>query len=205
MAQTIEDKTLARIYGNGRGWAFSPNDFADLGSRSAVDLAMHRLTNKSTIRRVIRGIYDYPRFSELLEKEMGPDIHQVALALARKFGWRIQPSGAAAMNLIGLSTQVPSQYLYQSDGPDRGYEIGKTSIQFKHGALKEAGFRHDESSIVVQALKTLGENHITSDTIDHVRQWLPEASRPKVLKDTARVTHWVYAAIKQICREEADG
>jgi len=56
MTQTIEDKTLARIYGNGRAWAFSPKDFGDLGSRSAIDLALHRLTNKSTIRRVIRGI-----------------------------------------------------------------------------------------------------------------------------------------------------
>jgi len=70
MTQTIENKALSRIYGSGRGWSFSPKDFADLGSRAAIDLALHRLNNKSTIRRVIRGIYDYPRYSELLLQEM---------------------------------------------------------------------------------------------------------------------------------------
>ncbi len=203
MSQPIEEKVVVKIYGNGMGWSFSQKDFAGLGSRKAVDMALLRLTNKTTIRRVIRGIYDYPRYSELLDKEMGPDIHQVARALARKFGWRIQPSGPAAMNLIALSTQVPSQYLYQSDGPDRTYEIGRTSIQFKHGALKEAGFRHDESGLIVQALKALGQVHITADTIQTVRQWLPTEKRSRVLKDTERVTGWVFAAIKRICQEEA--
>ena len=203
MSQTIEEKVVVKIYGSGRGWSFSQKDFAGLGSRKAVDMALLRLTNKTTIRRVIRGIYDYPRYSELLDKEMGPDIHQVARALARKFGWRIQPSGPAAMNLIALSTQVPSQYLYQSDGPDRTYEIGRTSIRFKHGALKEAGFRHDESGLIVQALKALGQVHITADTIQTVRQWLPTEKRSRVLKDTERVTGWVFAAIKRICQEEA--
>ena len=205
MSQSLKKQVVAKIYGNGRGWSFSQKDFAGLGSRQAVDMALLRLTNKATIRRVIRGIYDYPRYSELLGKEMGPDIHQVAKALARKFGWRIQPSGPAAMNLIGLSTQVPSQYLYQSDGPDRSYEIGRTSIQFKHGALKEAGFRHDESGLIVQALKALGEVHITADTIQTARQWLPPEKRSRVAKDTERGTGWIFAAIKRICQEKADG
>ena len=205
MPKSVENKVIARVYGNGRGWSFSSKDFTDLGSRRAIDMAMIRLTNKSTIRRVIRGIYDYPRYSELLEKEMGPDIHQVAQAIARKFNWRIQPIGLAALNLIGLSTQVPSQYVYQSDGPNRQYEIGNTTLQFKHGALKEAGFRHDESGMIVQALKTLGKAHITSDTILAVRRWLPTAKRLPVLRDTARVTTWVYDAIKQICQENVDG
>jgi hypothetical protein len=205
MPQSVENKVIARIYGNGRGWSFSPKDFLDLGTRKSVDMSLIRLTDKSTIRRVIRGIYDYPRYSELLEQEMGPDIHQVAKALARKFGWRIQASGAAASNLLGLSTQIPSQYIYQSDGPDRSYEVGSTKLQFKQTALKEIGFRLDESPLIVQALKTLGEEHITSDVIDHVRNWLPSDKRVRVLKDTERVTGWIYAAIQQICCEEADG
>lgn len=205
MTQTIENKALSRIYGNGRGWAFSQNDFAELGSRSAIDLALHRLTNQATIRRVIRGIYDYPRYSDLLQQEIGPDIYQVADALARKFGWRIQPSGSAAQNLIGLSTQVPSQYSFQSDGPDRCYLVGNTSLQFKHGALKEAGLRHRESGLIVQAIKTLGEANITDETINAIRQWLPQTMRQKVLKDTSTVTGWVYAAIKRICQDDERG
>ncbi len=80
MANSTEKQALARIYGNGRGWAFSQKDFADLGSRKAIDMALMRLTDRGTIRRVIRGIYDYPRHSDLLKKQMGPDLHQVARA-----------------------------------------------------------------------------------------------------------------------------
>lgn len=117
---------LSRIYGNGRGWAFSQADFADLGSRSAVDSTLHRREKERLIRRVLRGIYDYPRFSTLLEKQIDPDVDKVAHALARKFAWRIQPDGATAQNLLGLSTQVPARVVYLSDGPARTYTVGTT-------------------------------------------------------------------------------
>src|SRR5277367_6165672 len=128
MTQSIEDKLVSRIYGNGRGWAFSQADFADLGGRSAIDLALHRREHDGIIRRVIRGIYDYPGYSKTLRGPVSPDIDQVAHALARKFVWRIQPDGATAQNLLGLSTQVPAQAVYLSDGPDRSYALGKTSL-----------------------------------------------------------------------------
>ncbi len=117
--QTIENKLAYRILGNGRGWAFSPRDFLDIGERATVDSALHRLMARGEVRRVIRGIYDYPRFSKLLEQQVSPDIDQVARTIGRKFRWRIQPSGATAMNLLGLSTQVPGRVVYLSDGPDR--------------------------------------------------------------------------------------
>ena len=126
MRQTIENKLSYRIRGNGSGWAFSPKDFLDLGGRPTVDSALHRLTRRGEVRRVVRGIYDYPRFSKLLDQQLSPDVDQVARAIARKFGWRIQPSGAIAANLLGLSTQVPARAVYLSDGPDRSYKIGNT-------------------------------------------------------------------------------
>ena len=205
MTETISSKILSRIYGNGRGWAFSQADFADLGGRSAIDLTLHRLTRDGTIRRVIRGIYDYPRHSDLLDQPVSPDIHQAARALARKFNWRIQPSGPTALNLLGLSTQVPGRYIYNSDGPDRTYQIGKTTLSFKHQAPKHSGLKRDESGVIVQALKALGEDRITDKTIRTIRDWLPAEKRAAVLKDTRGVTGWVYAAIHRICREDSDG
>ena len=132
MSQTFEDKALYRIRGTGGGWAFSPRDFLDLGGRPTVDSGLHRLEKRGEIRRVIRGIYDYPRFSKLLDQNLSPDIDQVARALARKFRWRIQPSGATALNFLGLSTQVPARAVYLSDGPDRLYQIGNTALAFEH-------------------------------------------------------------------------
>jgi len=202
MTKSIEKQVLATIYGHGRGWAFSQKDFAELGTREAIAIALYRLVEKSTIRRVIRGIYDYPKYSELLEQEMAPDIHQVASAIARKFGWRIQPSGVAALNWVGLSTQVLSKYVYISTGPDRSYDVGATSIRFEHAAPKETGFKLDESGLIVQALKALGEKRITDDTIEQLRRWLPESKRTKVLKETKTVTGWVYEAIRRVCSED---
>jgi Family of unknown function (DUF6088) len=205
MSQTIEERIVYRARGTGGGWAFSPKDFADFGGRSTIDTALHRLAQKGQVRRVIRGIYDYPRFSEFLGQQLGPDIDQVARAVARKFRWRIQPSGAVALNLLGLSTQVPARAIYLSDGPDRTYKLGNTSLVFEHTALKEAGFKLRESGLIVQALKSLGSERITPEVISKIRAWLPESLRKKVLADTKTATGWVYAAIQQITQEEPHG
>jgi hypothetical protein len=136
MKQNIENKVLKKIRGKGKGWSFSQHDFAHLGTRSAIDVALHRLREKGVIRRAMRGIYDYPRFSELLNGDLNPDVDQVARALARKFGWRIQPSGPAAQNLLRLSTQVPAHFSYLSDGPHRSYQMGRVLLEFKHIAIE---------------------------------------------------------------------
>lgn len=205
MPQAIEDKLVSRIYGNGRGWAFSQIDFADLGSRSAVDLALHRREREGLIRRVIRGIYDYPRHSKALRGPVSPDIDNVAHALARKFGWRIQPDGATAQNLLGLSTQVPARVVYLSDGPNRSYTVGKTFLTFEHTALKEAGFSLPESRLIVQALKAHGENRITPKIIASIRKRFDPALRKRILLDTKTATGWVYARIQEIARDNSNG
>jgi hypothetical protein len=201
MRQTIENKVSYRIRGNGGGWAFSPKDFLDIGGRSTVDSALHRLKQRGEVRSVIRGIYDYPRFSKLLGQKLSPDIDQVARAIARKFRWRIQPTGAVATNLLGLSTQVPARAVYLSDGPDRTYKIGRTTLAFEHRALKETGFRLRESGLIVQALKSLGPDEVSSEMISKIRAWLPESLRASVLADTRTATGWVYAAIQKITQE----
>ena len=198
MKQTIENKVISRIYGNGRGWAFSPKDFSALGTRSSIDVALHRLLAKGTIRRVIRGIYDYPQYSQRLNRTLSPDVDHVAQAIARKFGWNIQPTGMAALNALGLSTQIQGQYAYMSDGPNRTYTIGSQDLIFKHAQRKESGFKHHESALLVQGLKTLGPDRITPETTAKLRAWLPENLRPNVIKDTAVVTGWIREAILKI-------
>jgi hypothetical protein len=163
------------------------------------------MERRGEIRRVIRGIYDYPRFSKLLDQSLSPDIDQVARALARKFRWRIQPSGATALNFLGLSTQVPARAVYLSDGPDRVYQIGNTALAFEHTALKESGIELKESGLIVQALKSLGQERITPEIISKIRAWLPESLRSKVLADTKTATGWVYGAIQQITQEAVHG
>jgi len=193
------NRVLHRIYRKQRGWVFSAIDFASLGTRTALDVTLHRLAERGTIRRVSRGVYEYPRYSERLKIVMAPEMAQVANAIARKFGWRIQPSGALALNLIGLSTQVPSQYVYLSDGPNRKVLIAGRSLEFRHSVLKESSFKLRESSLIVQALRSLGRDRITPRVIAELRRWLDPAKRARVLEDTHVVTGWVYDNIRKIC------
>lgn len=199
--QSIEKKIFSRICGHGRGWAFFAKDFsAEFGSVN-IDKALSNLVKKGKIRRICRGMYDYPKYSELLGQELSPDHDNVARAFARKFNWRILPTGDAALNLFGLSTQVVGKFVYLSDGPNRSYEIGGYELEFRKTALKEIGFKQQESGLIVQALKALGKERITSEVRRKIRQQIEPEKCARICKETRNVTGWVYDAIKKICRE----
>ena len=200
--QAIEQKILSRVYGRGRGWAFTKTDFvADFGEVN-IHQALSTLARAGTIRRVCHGVYDYPRYSTLLGQVLSPVVDQVAQALSRKFNWRIQPSGDAALNLLGLSTQVPARWVYLSDGPGREYALGDVTLAFRKAALKDAGFALRESALLVQALKALGRERVEPAVIAHLRAWLPAKRRVSVLRDTRATTGWIYQFIKQVCAED---
>ena len=196
--QSVRNKASARIYGNQRGWAFSKIDLLDLGSDADVRKALSELAAKGTIRRVLRGVYDYPRISKLLDETMGPDLDQLAHALARRSGWRIQPSENTALNILGLSTQVPAQSVYLSDGPSKMYEVGKQQLVFKKRTLKESVFKHKESELVVQALKALGQERIDEKVRQKLSKlWSPALWR-KMVRDKKTAPAWVHGIIRSI-------
>ena len=203
VSQAIESKILSRIYGHGRGWAFTKTDFVTEFGEANVHQALSSLTKSGRIRRVCRGVYDYPRYSELLASELSPDLDQVARALARKFNWRIQPSGDAALNLLGLSTQVPGRWVYLTDGPGREYVIGSNVLAFKQSALKDVGFKYPESGLVVHALKALGRDRLDQAVIKKIRSQLSTKDCARIPRDTRSVTGWVYETIKHICQGES--
>ncbi len=199
----LEDTMFYFIAGHGRGWAFSSSDLLERFSRQEIDNTLSDLAAKSKIRRVSRGIYDYPKYSELLKKYLSPDIWQVAHAYARKSNWRIEVSGESALNMLGLSTQVVGRYVYLSDGPSRSYEIlGSVVLEFKKSNLKNIGFKYEETSLIVQALKSLGKERITDEILSKIRERTDEKMRSKILKDAKTATSWIYDGIKQICKKE---
>ncbi|MDO8271636.1 MAG: DUF6088 family protein [Gammaproteobacteria bacterium] len=189
------------ISGHGRGWAFSPSDLQSRFSRQQADTLLSALAAQGKIRRVARGVYEYPSYSELLGKTLSPDIDQVARAYARKFGWRIEVSGNTALNLLGLSNQIPATYLYLSDGPSRSYDILGQTLEFKKSALKTIGFKYRESMLLVQALKALGNSHVGAEVINKVKQQFEPSQRAKILRDTRGTTSWIYEVIKTVCQD----
>lgn len=204
--QAIEQKILSRIYGRGRGWAFTKIDFVAGFGEANIHQALSGLARAGKIRRVCHGVYDYPRHSDLLNQFLSPDIDQVAAALARKFNWRIQPSGEAALNLLGLSTQVPGRWVYLSDGPSREYPIGEDGRQilaFRKSPLKDTGFKYRESGLLVQALKALGKERVDAAVIKTLRRRLDPRLCRHILSDTRAVTGWILQIIKQVCEAPA--
>jgi hypothetical protein len=208
MAKSVKDRVLYRIYSRGRGWAFSATDFtADL-ARWKVDRSLADLAREGKIRRVIQGLYDYPMYSDILEKEIAPDIHSTADALARKYGWRIYPDGNTALNYLGLSTQISAKHIYLSDGPSKRYEIGNRVLTFRHTATKEAALKYANTALVVQAIKTAGEEQITDDFLKTLSRKYPAREWEKIKKDASKTTGWVYKYISRIAenpQDERDG
>ncbi len=200
MAKSPLNRILSRIYGHGRGWVFSKYDFIKEFSGDNIDKALSILAKDGKIRRITRGLYDYPKFSELLQKELSPDIEQVAYAYARKFNWNIVPSGDTALNILGISTQVPGRYIFLSNGPNRKYNILGNTLEFKHTALKNIDFKYNESKLIVQALKSLGKHHISDEAIEKFKQYFKSKNCTKILKDTQYTTVWIYEIIKKICK-----
>jgi hypothetical protein len=197
--QSIVDKVIARIRGKGTGWVFTHADLADLGGRQTIDWALHSLAGKGTIRRVMRGVYDYPQTGTLIKEHLPVDMPSVAAALARKFGWKIAPSGETALNILGITNQVPASYTFISTGRSKEYKVGNRQLVFKKGMLKEADFTHAESTLLVQALRALGKGSLSHDQLERLRAAVPRGKRQRIIRDTRSVTGWVHAQIRRIC------
>ncbi len=198
MTESIRNKVISRIYGRGRGWCFTPNDFISDFSKNEINVALHTLFNENKIRRISRGLYDYPIYSNILNKNVAPDMEQVAFALARKFSWRIQPSGETALNYLGLSNQIMGKYIYLSDGPSKTYDILGQTLEFKHHIYREAAISDKKTMLVVQAIKNVGENNITSEFLLKLENKFNSEEWLKIKKNSSKATGWIYKIISEI-------
>jgi len=199
--ESIDKKLVNRVYGAGKGSVFTPGVFLDLGSRAAVDKALSRLTRKGTIRRLARGLYDYPgRHREL--GVLSPDADRVARAVAGKFATRLQPAGAYAANLLGLSEQVPAKVVFLTDGPSRTVRIGQQEIQLRQTTPRNMAAAGRLSGLLVQAFRHLGKEHITPARIEHLRRTLPAKERLKLIKDLPLAPAWIHSLFRELAGNE---
>ena len=198
--QSIENSVLSKIYGGGRGSVFTPMHFLELGSRQAVDLALHRLTRQGTIRRIARGLYDYPKTSEIVGI-LPPSPEAIAKALAGPEGLRLQPAGAYAANLLGLSEQVPARVVYFTDGPSRTVRIGKQTIVLKQTTPRNMKLHNRVSGLVAHALRHLGQKHVGQEQIKILRRRLTSEQRAALATDAKWVPAWVAKVMRAVARE----
>lgn len=181
------------------GTVFAASDFADIADTNTIRQSLYRLVNDGTLRRILRGVFEKPKYSKLLDEYVAVDPDAVAKALARSYHWTIAPCGNTALNLLGLSTQVTAVWSYISDGPYKTYEWNSTKLEFKHRTNKEITGLSYTTSLVIQALKTLGKNNVTPDVIQALTERLSDSEKQACLKEATESTDWVYDTIRKIC------
>jgi hypothetical protein len=194
---SIENRIVNRIYGGGKGNVFTPNHFLDLGSRRAVDVALFRLSKQGVIRRLARGLYDFPKSHPVLGV-LSPSPDVVAKALTDKSRIRLQPSGAYAANLLHLSDQVPVKIVFLTDGPSKTVRFGGQQIRLKHTTPKNMATAGRMSGLVIQALRYLGKPNVDDTVIQKLRRTLSSADRQQLLKDVAYAPAWIGAHFREI-------
>jgi len=200
--KSIDNKIISRIYGKKRGWVFTPDSFKDLGSRSAIDLALMRYNEKGTIRKLARGLYDYPKIDSVLG-HIPPSTDDIARALAGRDATKIQPSGAHAANLLGLTTQVPMKVVYLTDGSSRTVNVGNRQIILRHREPKSLATAGTKSGLVIQALKYLGRKHVDDQVIEKLDRQLDNADQAQLLKDIRHAPEWIASIIRGLGEKRA--
>jgi len=199
MKNSVMEQIKGRIDGLPDRSAFVASDFTDIADYQNAKKCLLRLEGEKFIRRVLRGIYDKPYYSDLLKEFSSPDLEEVAKAIARNYSWQIAPTGVTSLNLLGLSTQVVHAIEYYSSGQYKSYEVGKMTIRFLHRSSKELLNLSYESALVVSAIKELGVN-IGDDAVAKMKSRLGEKSKAILLEESAHVTKWIYEVIKRICQ-----
>ena len=189
----------ARILAAEDGAVFVAPDFADIADTATIRQGLKRLYQSGIIRRIIRGVYEKPKYSKLLDEYVAADPDAVAKALARCYHWTIAPCGNTALNLLGLSTQVTAVWSYISDGPYKTYEWNSTKLEFKHRTNKEITGLSYMTSLVIQALKNLGRTNVTPEIIQTLSEKLSEEEKQACLKEATESTDWVYDTIRKMC------
>lgn len=192
----IKDRILSSEYGT----VFVATDFVEIANKTSINTYLSRLVNEKLIRRILRGVYYKAEYNEFLEEYVAPLPDDVAHALSRNYGWTIVPCGDTALNILGLSTQIPAAWVYVSDGKYDEYTYGNTTIKFKRTTNKEISKLSYKTALVVQALKALGKDGVKEATITKLKNTLTNEEKDTLLAEAKAVTSWIYEYIKVICR-----
>ncbi len=197
---SIEKTIASRIESRKQGACFTPNAFLDLGSPEAVRIALHRLEKRGHVRRLARGLYDFPVRHPTIGL-LSPNPDKVAKALSERDASRLQPSGAYAANVLGLSEQVPARIVFLTDGPARHVKIGRQEIVLKNTTTRNMATAGTTSGTVIQALRHLGAKQTNQNHVAHLRRTLSARERAQLKQDRIYALGWMNRIIDAIAED----
>ena len=201
--QSTDDKILVKISKARRGTLFFTDDFIAYGTAKAVAKALERLAAKEEIVRVARGIYARPVVDPILGP-VKPGTEAIAEAIRRRDKAKIIPTGAMAMNALGLSTQVPINAVYLTNGTARKINLGRRTIKFKRTTPRNLAAIGKVSSLVIQAIKEIGKDKVTSSEIDIIVEQLKKEEPYHLEHDIKLAPEWIRIIMRKALKPESN-
>lgn len=203
MTESIENKIYNSLKRRKNGTIFFASDFSHLGTGPAVNKALERLANSEKILRLSKGIYCKPK----IETELGlgllhPPLEEIAEAIAKRDRSRIMPTGCYALNRLGLSTQVPMNVVYYTDGTPRRIRIyNGRGILFQRVAPKRLAFKNKLSALLTFALQELGKGNVAGWQVKRIREILSQVPQETIIDDYTLMPDWIRTLIKNCYAE----
>ena len=197
VSQSIENKILSVINRKKHGSILFASDFADMGERKTINKVFERIALSGKIIRLARGIYCKPKIdTEFGFGIMYPSVDDVAQAIAQRDKCRIVPTGDAALNKLGLSTQVPMNAVYLTDGTPRRIKIyNGRGILFKHVVPKRLDFKSELIMLITFALQRLGQGNVSEEQLDRVKYLLANEPKGRIVEDLKLIPGWIRSII----------
>lgn len=199
--QSIDDKIITKIKKAKKGTLYFAEDFLSYGTAKAVSKALERLEQRGVVERISRGIYSRVDVDPIIGP-LKPSTEAIAEAIRKRDKARIMLTGAAALNALGLSTQVPMNVVYLTDGAARKIELGKRKILFRKASPKNLSAIGKISGLVIQALKEIGKGKATEQEIQLILKHL-EAEEPYRLEHDIRLApEWIRIIMRKALKKE---
>lgn len=187
---SIENQIYKAISNHKRGKIFFPDNFKHIGTETAVRKALSRLQKDGKLIRLAQGIYLYPKTHKLLGV-LVPSSDDVAIAVAKRDKARIIPTASQALNRLGLSTQVPMNVVYLTDGSTRVLKVGNRKIRFKKASPKLLSAKDDTILLIILALKEIGKDGFTKEVKSTTDKILTQLNKENIKHDMKLAPGWI--------------
>ena len=195
---SISTKIENLIKGKERGSLIFISDFSELDNYDAVRKSLQRLVNKGVLIRIAKGIYYIPKKDKILGV-LYPTAEEIGKSIAKRDKARVIPTGAYAQHLLGLSTQIPMNVVFLTDGSARKIKIGNQTIVFKKTSPRNLSFKSQLSSLIIQALKSKKENNITENDKLTLKEIIEKSNEiEKIKNDIQNAPVWIRKIVLQI-------
>ena len=195
MTKSIQTRIENKIKSMKRGSVLFPSNFDDIGNVEVVKKSLLRLENKKFLVRLAHGIYLYPKQDKLLGV-LYPTIEEIAIAIAERDKARIIPTGTTALNKLGLSTQIPMNIVFLTDGAPRSILVGKRTIKLKRTSPKNLAVKGEITSLIIQALKEIGKDNVTAAQLEKIKIHLEKEKQEIIAHDAKLAPVWISKIMK---------